>query len=379
MKSTHNKRCAVPDCAKGCLFGFEWKKPTHCGEHGAPLGMTDVKSKRCANDDCDIFPTFGSVFGSPTHCKTHGESLGMKNARNMECEECPVRASYGLEYKKPTHCATHGKPKGMSDVMHNRCLECPTRATYGLDAKKPTHCEAHGKPKGLKGVVNLTCMECDKRPNYGLEYRKPTHCIEHGTQKNMFDVASVRCEHCSMTRVNQTYKPYCAECHFKLNPHDPRIRNYKTKEHAFVIPIQKIYPEMILDKAVVGGCSRRRPDGHIECLTHSVIIEVDEDQHMGYTSICENRRMMHLYTDLGNRPIVFIRINPDSYKNGKKRVKGCFTLSKKTGVLLIDKKEFSRRFEQITEVIANAVKTVPDRAISSQHLFFSKEYTTHES
>ena len=47
-----------------------------------------------------------------------------------------------------------------------------------------------------------------------------------------------------------------------------------------------------------------------------IIIELDEDQHK-YTS-CDEKRMMELFQDLGNRQLVLIRINPDKYnKKGK--------------------------------------------------------------
>ena len=221
----------------------------------------------------------------------------------------------------------------------------------------------------MKNVANISCVECPKRPNYGLEKGKPTHCRTHGIEKGMYDVVSIKCANCLSTRANQKYKPNCAQCHFYINPNDPRIRNYKTKEHAFIIPIKEIYPDMVLDKPITGGCSLRRPDGHIECLTHSVIIEVDEGQHIGYNSICENRRTMELFTDLGNRPIVFVRINPDSYKNDHDKIKGCFSLSK-GGVLTVSKTEFNRRFIELKNTIEIAIKTIPDKSISSFELFY---------
>ena len=45
-----------------------------------------------------------------------------------------------------------------------------------------------------------------------------------------------------------------------------------------------------------------------------IIIEVDENQHSDYDCSCENKRIMELSQDVGHRPIVFIRFNPDNYK-----------------------------------------------------------------
>ena len=36
-------------------------------------------------------------------------------------------------------------------------------------------------------------------------------------------------------------------------------------------------------------------------LTHSIIVEVDENQHKNNRYICDNKRMMELFVDLGNR------------------------------------------------------------------------------
>jgi hypothetical protein len=78
------------------------------------------------------------------------------------------------------------------------------------------------------------------------------------------------------------------------------------------------------NKTIDGGCSKKRPDVMIDCLTHTIIIECDENQHQYDNYSCENKRTMELFTDLGNRPMVMIRFNPDEYKIGTKKVQSCF-------------------------------------------------------
>ncbi len=130
---------------------------------------------------------------------------------------------------------------------------------------------------------------------------------------------------------------------------------------------------MILDKLVKGGCSKRRPDGLLDCLTHSIIVEIDEGQHIVYNSLCNNRRNMELFTDLGNRPIVFIRLNPDSYKlNNGKHIKGVFTVSK-SGELQMNKKEFEKRKTALFETVEQYLVQCPDKTISTIELFYSNE------
>ena len=129
---------------------------------------------------------------------------------------------------------------------------------------------------------------------------------------------------------------------------------------------------MILYKTIDNGCSRRRPDGFIECLTHSIIIEIDEDQHVGYETMCDNKRTMQLFEDLGARPVIFIRLNPDSYKLDGKTIKGCFSRSK-SGELKLIKKELSTRFNTLQETVEAAMSNgVPDKELTHIKLYYSE-------
>ena len=69
------------------------------------------------------------------------------------------------------------------------------------------------------------------------------------------------------------------------------------------------------DKKIQDGCSTRRPDLFLDLGYQIIIIEIDENQHIDYDCSCENKRIMELSQDVGHRPIVFIRFNPDDYKN----------------------------------------------------------------
>ena len=171
--------------------------------------------------------------------------------------------------------------------------------------------------------------------------------------------------------MNSKYKPNCSRCHFYLNPDDPRIRNFKTKENAFMLPLKELYPDILLDKRIDGGCSKRRPDGLLDIGTHSIVIEIDENQHISYDNECDNRRTMEIFRDLGNRPLVYIRLNPDSYKLNEKNIKGCFSMSKTTRELSQNKKEFTKRFSSLKDAISLNINNIPDRNISYMHLYYS--------
>jgi EsV-1-7 cysteine-rich motif len=368
MSNVVGKRCESNSCNKHPVYGLQPKKPTHCKKH-ASAEMKDVINKRCTFTNCDTLPAYGVIWKRPTRCQNHA-SNGMTNVVSRRCvtTDCDTRPTFGLESKKPTHCKEHATEK-MNDVISKLCsiVDCDTQPSYGVELNKPTHCKDHSS-SDMKDVKNKRCTvtDCYTLSLFGITLKKPTHCKEHATEK-MFDVINKRCKTCESTSMNQKYKPNC----FYLNPDDPRIRNYKTKEQAFMSPLQGKYPEMILDRIVIGGCSKRRPDGLLRFSTHSVVIEIDEDQHVGYESICDNKRTMELFQDLGNRPIVFVRLNPDSYKLAEKRIKGVFSVSK-GGTMTQNKKEFSRRYDSLLEAVKSAISTVPTKTVSSVKLYYSE-------
>jgi hypothetical protein len=133
--------------------------------------------------------------------------------------------------------------------------------------------------------------------------------------------------------------------------------------------LKKSFPEikMVFGKQVDNSCSLRKPDVRIECLTHSIIIECDENRHQGYS--CENKRTMELFQDLGNRPIVFIRFNPDKYTDADTKIEGCFE-NTKTGSLKLNKKEWNRRIKSLKLTINQHLKEIPEKEVSVDYLFF---------
>jgi hypothetical protein len=119
----------------------------------------------------------------------------------------------------------------------------------------------------------------------------------------------------------------------------------------------------------VGGCSRRRPDAYLDLFTHVLIIECDENQHENY--ICENKRTMELFQDFNNRPIVFIRFNPDSYVVGIKKILSSFKIHKISGVPIIrNKKEWNNRLNTLKDVIHKYLGKIPEKEVTIENLFF---------
>jgi hypothetical protein len=109
----------------------------------------------------------------------------------------------------------------------------------------------------------------------------------------------------------------------------------------------------------------------MDLFTHSIIIEVDENQHTDYS--CEHKRMMLLFKDLGNRPIVFIRFNPDSYINeNNEEISSCFKYHKTTGVPMINNKnEWNNRLEILKVTIEKYINNIPEKEVTIEKLFYS--------
>jgi hypothetical protein len=172
----------------------------------------------------------------------------------------------------------------------------------------------------------------------------------------------------------EKYKGYCIRCVVHMFPDERIVKSYKTKERHVADFIRATFPDVniVLDKSVEGGCSRYRPDVLIDMLTHTIIIEVDENQHDAYDCTCENKRMMQLFTDLGERPLVMIRFNPDDYIDSKAcKAESCFTYDNKLGLPKVScNKRWDTRLKVLESTLANHMETVPGSEVTVEHLFY---------
>jgi hypothetical protein len=154
-----------------------------------------------------------------------------------------------------------------------------------------------------------------------------------------------------------------------LNPEEDSSKRYMTKEkyiHSWILENFKSY-EFKNNKTIEGGCSLKRPDWMIDLLTHSIIIECDEDQHNNYS--CENKRMMQLFIDLGSRPLVLIRFNPDSYIDKYKKYKSCFSFDKNK--MIENTVEWEKRNKKLKEKIIYYLNNIPTKEITEEKLFYN--------
>lgn len=176
---------------------------------------------------------------------------------------------------------------------------------------------------------------------------------------------------------NPRYKGYCMNCFFEKYPDEDKFTNYKIKENTIVNYIKEQLPEydFIVDKYIPYSKYKRRPDILVDFGTHVSIMEIDENNHSSYDDNDENERMKEIVFDLGLRPTVFIRFNPDGYvdKHTKKKVKGLFVVDKGTGRLGIGSmEEFEKRVGVLIERFESFVGRPLDNTdlIRTEYLFY---------
>jgi hypothetical protein len=208
----------------------------------------------------------------------------------------------------------------------------------------------------------------------GLKVAK--YCTTH-KDPNMINVLRKHCKThlCYTLATNKKYEGYCIKCFVQIYPDRPNSRNYKTKETATVEHIKKHFPNVdwILDKRVLDGCSHRRPDAILDLGYQLVIVEVDENQHNSYDCSCENKRLMEISKDVGHRPIIFIRFNPDKYLIGSLKVKSCWGLDG-TGMCVVkNKTEWNKRLDMLAEQIQYWSENNTHKTLEIIELFYDRE------
>ena len=277
-----------------------------------------------------------------------------------EFENCKISASCNFIGMQPKFCGKH-KLNGMICIRSDRCNYdgCSTISNFNFEGETiGIYCSVHKLPNMID-LTNKVCIyhDCKIQPsfNYKTE-KKALYCFKH----KLDDMINVICNYCNNQwcgiRVNTNkYDGYCLYCFINMFPEKPVTRNYKTKEHSVVEFIKENFKDLtwISDKKIQDGCSRRRPDLIVDLGYQIIIIEVDENQHEGYENSCENKRLMEISQDLGFRPIIFIRFNPDDYIKNKINITTCWTVNG-NGLCVIKKnkqKEWNDRLLNLKEQV----------------------------
>lgn len=280
---------------------------------------------------------------------------------------------------------------GGSICVHNKniskCKICEGGSVCEHKNQKYNCRQCKGKGFCVHNVDKYRCKQCkgsgicihNKRKNR-CKQCKGSECCIHDKLKSRCNKCFTNpenfCKYCTYTDVRESkYYPYCCQCYYYLNPDKIQSKRFRLKENYINDFLKQSYPSITNNKTISSNCSSgKRPDWYIEFFTHSVIIECDENQHGNYT--CENKRMMQIFQDLGNRPIVFIRFNPDKYKIGTQRFGECFYYDS-SNKIQINENEWNTRSQKLLETIKENEK-VPEKEMRIIKLFYSDNKTEDE-
>ena len=360
MIDVKHKTCIHEGCKIRPAFNKEGEtKALYCSAHKLE-GMINIKSNKCIHEGCKIQSVFNKEGETKAlYCSSH-KLDEMINIKSNKCihEGCYIQPAYNFKEKtKGLYCSSH-KLEGMVNVVINTCIHygCNIQPSFNKEGSiKALYCSTHK----LEGMVNIKDKKCihegcniQSSFNNGCE-TKALYCSAHKLE-GMIDVVSPKCKsNLCYTRPQKKYDGYCLYCYMNLFPDKPVSRNYKTKEYAVVEFVKSTFPDLswISDKRIFDGCSKRRPDLFLDLGYQIIIIEVDENQHTKYDCSCENKRIMELSKDVGHKPIVFIRFNPDDYEENEIVIKSCWGVNNK-GICVIKKsKEWSQRLNALKEQI----------------------------
>ena len=254
--------------------------------------------------------------------------------------------------------------------------KCNKAPHYGFDGKA-THC-AECKVIGMTRTSDM-CVLCKKvRAHYGLN-GKDTHCKGCATS-DMIRITDM-CNRCNATRSVKKLKHLCTTCFCEMYPTEKFSRRVKAKELRVVAELRTTifteFPDIIstFDKRIDGGCSSRRPDIYSKCSSYDVIIEIDENQHIGYTTTCEEARINNIFNDSG-LPIWMIRFNPDAYidSDGVKH-KSMFTFNDKGDISVVQTEAY--RFKILIDTVRLVFTNPPPSSdlITTIQLFYGRNST----
>lgn len=375
---SHKKENMINVVCKSCLkcdvranYGEKnTKNALYCFKHKKE-NMVDVRHTTCL--DCLTRATFGQPgTKKPIYCVNH-KLEGMVDICSKKCKECDTVANFGVSSTKTvTHCALH-KLEGMVDLRHKKCLDCSTQAVFGSPGTTTViYCAKHKKD----GMIMLRadyCQNCDTLANFAERgSKKGLYCSKHKLP-GMVDIKNKSCknEWCD-TLITKKYEGYCCFCFSNMFPDHELTRSYKTKEKTVAEFVKNEFPDIdfICDKTIYNGCSKKRPDMFVDFGDWVLIIEVDENEHNGYS--CENKRIMQLSQDIDHRPMRIIRFNPDKYTRDDIKVASCWRNTIKGTFLVKTKmKDWNDRLEYLKHKIQKSINNPTTKTISITNLFYS--------
>ena len=283
----------------------------------------------------------------------------------------------------------HGKIKyrckdcgGSSICKHNRqksgCKDCGgssicehNRQKSGCkDCGGSSICEHNRQKSSCKKCGSSSICESNKEKSICKDCGGSQSCI-HNKNKDYCKICGGKylCKSFWCEKIGKPkYEGYCMQC-FVNNPDNQNkleTCSYITKKNEVFYNIKETFSDFTLvsNKKMEDDCSKRRSDLLLDLGYRIIIIEVDENNYTDYDCISENKRLMEISQDLGDRQIVFIRFNPDSYTNEKGiLIKSCWELDKLEVMIISKKEEWDYRMICLNERIKYWIDYSTDKTV----------------
>jgi hypothetical protein len=338
MIDVKHKRCQYDNCNKQPAFNLQTEtKGIYCFDHKLE-NMIAVKSKRCKYDNCIKIPSFNLPTETKAlYCFEH-KLENMINVVDKKCifENCIKIPSFNLPTEtKGIYCSEH-KLENMINVKNKNCqyIKCKEQALFGLINKRPQYCKEHKHDNMINLILENKCSVLDGDDEYNEILDNIKYCNKH-IPENKLEIVKRLCKYCD---IKENIDYVCKDC--------KKIQN--KKEWAIVRYLRKVIDTKFEynSSKMLQGCSKKRPDIYFDLHKHCIIVEIDENQHIDYDCSCENKRIMELSQDLGHRPIVFIRFNPDNYDNKGNCVSSCWGQNA-NGICVVKKNKKSEWLERL--------------------------------
>jgi len=327
--------CTTSMCGTRYSYGFIWdEKPSKCAKC-ADEGMEDLVKKRCVK--ClKTVPSY-IVPGEKTATYCVGCSDPTMTSIHKKCEICnDSRACYGYREDGIRKYCEKDQKEGMFYLDRPKCEDnsCIGYAKYGYLFQKKQYCFIHKKNNmHPENMLYPICKDesCKKIPYYCEEGKRyPTHCEIH-KPPGYVNIVERKCNNCFLLDFIPQDKNVCRDCDIWS---DTQVRHEKELRIKHVLEANGIeyYSH---DRVPKFSQNKYRPDFILDFASMILILEVDENQHHSYSCECEEKRMTSLKQDFKDIPLVFIRYNPDDYKNeAGEKIKGKNFNNDREGVLI---------------------------------------------
>lgn len=307
-------------------------------------------------------------------CKT-SEMINVKHKMCIVCKK--TIANYNYENEDLALYCVGCKTDDMINVNSKKCIVCKKkRAYYNYEGQDE---EKYCRECRLDDMIILkprNCIKCGKLTatfNISGESKR-LYCSKCKTD----DMEDVRHQKCKNTFCNiilsykNKYEGYCVQCYTRQYPDRPILKNYKPKEISVSSFLKNVFTDHVIkfDKRISDN-SKKRPDVLFDLQTHVIVVEIDEHQHKHYINEEENKRVENLSSE-SNKPIVFIRFNPDGYTDSKgTRVKSCWSYDDDTKLSVVkDVDSWNGRLLFLKSRVRHWCDNLPENKVLIEYLFF---------